>query len=69
VIVKGDVQVDGGRRTGCLRKTHSLIMRDVSVDKKRKKITVKKFSRRDCIRKFSYHETLLHHSCSEEIPK
>ncbi len=31
MIVKGDVQVDSGTRTGCLWKTHSLIMRDVSV--------------------------------------
>ena len=31
-MVEGDVQVAGGRRTGCLWKTYSLIMRDVSVD-------------------------------------
>jgi hypothetical protein len=30
-MVEGDVQVAGGRRTGCLWKTYSLIMRDVSV--------------------------------------
>ncbi len=31
-MVEGDVQVASGRRTGCLWKTYSLIMRDVSVD-------------------------------------
>jgi hypothetical protein len=28
MIVKGDVKVDCGRRTGCLWETHSLIMTD-----------------------------------------
>jgi hypothetical protein len=36
---------------------------------RKESITVKNFYRRDCIRKFSYHETLLCHSCSEEIPE
>jgi hypothetical protein len=31
-MVEGDVQVPSGRRTGCLWKTYSLIVRDVSVD-------------------------------------
>ena len=30
-LMVGDVQINSGRRTGCLWKTHSLIMRDVSV--------------------------------------
>ncbi len=32
MMVEGDVQVASGRRTGCLWKTYSLIMKDVSVD-------------------------------------
>ena len=87
----GDVQVDSGRRIGCLWKTHSLIRRDVSVyflllfvhfyvcarvgdcghvypytvtndqvgRNKKRKDNGKEFFRRDYIRRFSYHETLV----------
>ncbi len=82
-----------------LRKTHSLIMRDVSVyflllfvhfylctrvgccgnmypctvtddrvgRSKKRKDNGKECFRRDCMRKFSYHETLLCHLWSEDI--
>ncbi len=35
---------------------------------RKERITVKNFSRRDCIRKFSYHEIFVH-LCSEEVPE
>jgi hypothetical protein len=41
----------------------------VGRDNGKEGITVKNFPRRDCIRKFSYYETLLCHLCSEEIPE
>ena len=82
-----------------LWKTHSLIMRDLSVyffllfvhfylctqvggcgnmypytvtddrvgRNKNRKDNGKEFFRRDCMRKFSYHETLLYHLYSEDI--